>query len=791
MKTPFRLRRMATGWIIAALGVTGAAFGQQAGKGAPPPAAPKGVAAAPVGQDDKNTQLVRGALRVSDFTTVDLAVPQFGTPDEAVLRVRLGGVDHDLVVTRFSMRSRDFRLLTTGADGQLREVAADEPITFRGTSIQDRDAAVRLSILDGRVEGTIALSNGTKWGIYPMSDIVVEAPISRHVVYQSSDIYPTNKRCPVNDAGEAPHEGEGEGGVRGTGLKIADLAIEVDNPYYVLLGSNVQAVLNDVEATMNNVETIYENDTDITYEITTIHIWTDAADPYSGTVASGILNQFQAYWNSNFSGIRRDVAHMFTGTNLNDPVIGIAQLSVICNISNAYGLVQSRWSLNGVTRACLSAHELGHNWSAGHCDGNPNCNIMCSGLGGCSGDCGSFGTSVTSIVNFRNSRGCLSDLLDAVAVPFLDNFTTIGVDPAKWSYSFGASHLDSPIAGPPSAPRVLRLNSSGSGEFGDDEIRTNFILAASQPALQLSFQYARRNVEAGKTLTAEYWANNLRWNVLGTITSDGVTSTGYTLQAYTLPGDADHNELRIRLRVDGSQADDEWFIDDLYVGEPIEAAVPLPLVDQFPSIIFDPTVWSVFQGEINSAALAEPSTPNAAELDGSSPPGEQMWTKPVLAAGLDDVTVSYFVERRGVENGESLVVEARDNAGVWNALNTLISNGVDQSVFTQFTHVLNSPSFLYDGLRIRWRSVCNNTSDNWFIDDVSVTGTTGGPVCVADWDGNGIVNSTDVSNFINDWFQDQVDGTLVTDWDDNGVVNSTDVSNFINDWLAAPIECLG
>jgi hypothetical protein len=65
-----------------------------------------------------------------------------------------------------------------------------------------------------------------------------------------------------------------------------------------------------------------------------------------------------------------------------------------------------------------------------------------------------------------------------------------------------------------------------------------------------------------------------------------------------------------------------------------------------------------------------------------------------------------------------------------------------------------------------------------------------GPVCIADFNNDGIVNSTDVSDFINQWFQDLVDGTFLTDWDHNGVVNSTDVSNFINDWFASPPECL-
>jgi glucose/arabinose dehydrogenase len=65
------------------------------------------------------------------------------------------------------------------------------------------------------------------------------------------------------------------------------------------------------------------------------------------------------------------------------------------------------------------------------------------------------------------------------------------------------------------------------------------------------------------------------------------------------------------------------------------------------------------------------------------------------------------------------------------------------------------------------------------------------PVCVADFNHDAIVNSTDVSDFINQWFQDFVDGTSITDFDRNGIVNSTDVSEFINAYFESPVECLG
>lgn len=61
---------------------------------------------------------------------------------------------------------------------------------------------------------------------------------------------------------------------------------------------------------------------------------------------------------------------------------------------------------------------------------------------------------------------------------------------------------------------------------------------------------------------------------------------------------------------------------------------------------------------------------------------------------------------------------------------------------------------------------------------------------VADANRDGVVNSTDVSEFINLWFTDLAEGTLVTDFNPDGVINSTDVSMFINTWfVAAALGC--
>jgi subtilisin family serine protease len=61
--------------------------------------------------------------------------------------------------------------------------------------------------------------------------------------------------------------------------------------------------------------------------------------------------------------------------------------------------------------------------------------------------------------------------------------------------------------------------------------------------------------------------------------------------------------------------------------------------------------------------------------------------------------------------------------------------------------------------------------------------------CPVDWDGNGTVNSTDISAFINSWFDDQAHGTTGTDINGDGVSNSTDVSDLINAYFGPPGNC--
>ena len=83
------------------------------------------------------------------------------------------------------------------------------------------------------------------------------------------------------------------------------------------------------------------------------------------------------------------------------------------------------------------------------------------------------------------------------------------------------------------------------------------------------------------------------------------------------------------------------------------------------------------------------------------------------------------------------------------------------------------------------REARRNAVDSVVVSYVNPNGVPDECECVADWNRDGISNSTDVSDFINTFFADQTSGGLNGDVNCDGTSNSTDVSDFINIWFAA------
>jgi len=323
------------------------------------------------------------------------------------VQVWLGGDLRTLQLHEHDLRGPSFELLVRDANGTHPQPRTP-CVTYRGGLLEEPTARVAASIVDGSLTAIVYRPSaapgtpGEDWVVQPVRRAAPQAGAAAHVVFLSQDSTPLPYVCGNADLPPPP------GPAFGIDVVLeCEIAIEADVQFYNQNGGNVVNTQNDITAVMNQVEFIYERDCDITYDVTTIVVTTTSV--YTSNDASTLLSQFRNNWNSNFGGVQRDVAHLFTGRNLTGSTIGIASVSVICSQSSGYGLSQSRYSNNFNNRVGLTCHELGHNWSASHCNGANPCYIMCSGLGGCSGNVTLFSpTEIGQITSYAATRNCLA-----------------------------------------------------------------------------------------------------------------------------------------------------------------------------------------------------------------------------------------------------------------------------------------------------------------------------------------------------------------------------------------------
>ncbi len=358
------------------------------------------------------------------------------------IAVTLGDEARVIELSPHSMRSENFTVLVQGADGSFTEEAAPPVTTYRGRVLGEASSEVAASIIDGKVHATIVTDAGA-WAIQPLGGTAADAPADLHAVYRVSDVVPAPGVCGVDDAffqpqGDTPDSGDGGSDAFGTGGRT-QIAFDADVEYYQANGNSTTSTVTDIEMVMNQVGLIYQNQFSICYVNEGVIVRTAEPDPYSTTNSSNLLCQFRNEWNNNVS-TSRDIAHLMTGKNLAGSTIGVAWVGVVCNVQGfsstipgcgntaniGYGLSQTLFSTNLVSRTGLTAHEIGHNYNACHCNQS-----TCTGSGS-DGDCGImwssagtqqstlvFGTrSSNSITAHRNSRNCLST---CTSVVYVDN----------------------------------------------------------------------------------------------------------------------------------------------------------------------------------------------------------------------------------------------------------------------------------------------------------------------------------------------------------------------------------
>lgn len=526
-----------------------------------------GVCSMVMGQAHDPADPSRDLSRIAAFTVQDLAIPQ-EPGDPFAFEVVLDGAAHRVEMVPSSVRGAGFRVVMIGADGVEREVQPPPTSTYRGVVQGVPGSGVGLSLTDGQIQGILLLPDADPeagrvwWAIDPLTWYDPGAPRSAHVVYKASDLPSIPGFCgTVNLPVERLPGGEpGQGGLDNP--LVCELAIDSDVQFYQLRGSNQATAIADIEAVINSVNVIYERDVNVRFDIVHTIIRTTAGPYTTTTNANTILEQFRNHWISAQGSVHRDLAHKFSGKDFSGSTIGIAYLSAVCSTNIGYGLVQAQ-GLSFAVRVAVSAHEIGHNFSAPHCDGDPTCRIMCSGLGGCSGIITSFGaTEISQISAYAQTRSCLTPAVPPlINLPFRDEFPTVQIDPNHWEFINGVG-INGTAINPPSPPLTLAFNNVSS----ITSKRMNLQPSMYAGGIFVAWWTQHRFVEAGKTMVAEYWSPFFnQWRELKTHVSNGENQTRFYWHEVRLPADAFGDTFRIRFTSNGNDGIDLWYVDDVSV----------------------------------------------------------------------------------------------------------------------------------------------------------------------------------------------------------------------------------
>ncbi|MFQ5446514.1 MAG: PKD domain-containing protein, partial [Saprospiraceae bacterium] len=285
--------------------------------------------------------------------------------------LKMGTHDWNIWLTPRDIRSENYVRTVWTVDGK-KTLPKGENITYRGMLQQPGGGAVALTVDDDLIYGFVKTS-GEMFFIEPVWYFVPGVAKSQFVVYAASAVKPRqDSRCGFDEMKKymkipAPDGSSGKApSLQKTGCKTVELAIASDKLMYNKYGS-VGAVEAHNIGVMNDVQTNYDNEFNDELHFEIVEQFTvvpPANDPWtSSTDPSALLSSFTSWGPSGFSATH-DIGQLWTNRNFNGPTIGIAWLTSVCT-ANRYHCLQD-FSNNADLLRVLTAHEIGHNFSATH-----------------------------------------------------------------------------------------------------------------------------------------------------------------------------------------------------------------------------------------------------------------------------------------------------------------------------------------------------------------------------------------------------------------------------------------
>lgn len=318
---------------------------------------------------------VNQSLGLTTSKLVDVSlIGDIGKPVTALLH--LDGATLQVPLVPHSVRSANFVLRAQQDDGSWVDMPSEPVKTLRGTILELPGSIVAASWAEGGLEARIRLATGEDWWLQPVASLVPGAGPTTHALFRNTSVEALGV-CGTSSldepygpmglsGGSGAQRSSSSGGTQKAAGAICELATDADYEYFLDWGS-VGGVQSRIESVINTMNLQYESEVGITHVLGTQLVRTSSNQPYKSKNASKLLNSVRSEWLTNQTGVQRDVMQLFTGKIIGGSTIGIAWLGAVCNDNIGYSMVQSDFNGNFASATDLSAHELGHNWSAGHC----------------------------------------------------------------------------------------------------------------------------------------------------------------------------------------------------------------------------------------------------------------------------------------------------------------------------------------------------------------------------------------------------------------------------------------
>ena len=460
-------------------------------------------------------QLILDEINVySSFDIDEMAMSQFITDENGTANFNLyfnEQVNFDIYLFERKVLAANYSLRTSGRDGKLQKTLNQNRVkTFYGYLPNKLNSEVAFTIADGFLYGFINDGNDTYF-IQSESDFVKQS--DQYIFYNIKDAKdPEDAKCGVAGSHHLKKETTVDSNQSELLVcKKVPYAIANDFSMFTKYGSVANVETRNI-GIVNNVNVNYTGSfsDDLELEIVEqVVISTSGGDPWTSSTDSGLLlDDFTAWGPSGFSGTHAD-ASLWTDREFDGSTIGLAWVGSVCT-SNRYNVLED-FNSNAQLIRVLTAHEIGHNFNAGH-DAAGSSFIMAPSVG----NVNTWSpASITSINSYVNSVSCLPTC-GPPSADFAANFTNIcpGQDVSftdlstgvstSWSWSFpGGSPSSSTDQNP-----IVTYNTVGSynvtltssNSDGNDSETKNAYIIVSTSGLQVLLSEDFENSAPGWTI---------------------------------------------------------------------------------------------------------------------------------------------------------------------------------------------------------------------------------------------------------------------------------------------------